>query len=431
MGVGGNTTAAGQNPNEPKTDQAEVEGLVAGFQQQLFADLEPDDLAGRLIRARWAIDCLEVSFSRDAAALAESEMFSADDLTSTPIDWMRHNCRMQFGVAVDRLTVGEQLPVLEASGQAVLDGEIGFAHLSVLARMRARLHGPTRVHDAKSDPAPDFPEEHLLEQAKASTPGRFWHYCRRLLHALSPDGVASEQRIAAEERWLRLAPMENGSICVSGQLDSIGGAALQTALEPLARPTGEGDERCRERRYADAAVELAMLALDGGQLPHVATQRPHLQVTTTLETLRGFQGAPAADLEFAEPISSKTVQRLACDAVISRVVFGPGSVIVDVGRARRVVSSATRRALNARDRQCRWPGCERPASWSAAHHLVHWAKGGSTDLSNMVLLCHRHHWCVHEGGWKLARAEDDRLLTIPPTYDYFHRPRAPDEFVAA
>jgi hypothetical protein len=153
-------------------------------------------------------------------------------------------------------------------------------------------------------------------------------------------------------------------------------------------------------------------------------------VTTTLETLQGLPGSPAADLEFSTPIPSTTVQRLACDGNIARVVFGPDSVVVDVGRAARVVSGATRRALNARDEHCRWPGCERTASWSAAHHLVHWIQGGATDLRNLILLCHRHHWMVHEGGWKLARSDDGRLLAIPPVYHYY-RVRAPDTVPAA
>lgn len=405
------------------SDRPKLRALIERFQHQLLADLAPDDAAGRLIRTRWAIDYLEVGFSRDAAAVAESEAFANDDPTENPIDWMRHACRVQYGVAQDRLTVGQHLPELDQSAQAVADGEIGFAHLSVMARTRAKLGGPQG--------SVKFPEADLLEQAKQYTPGRFWHYCRRLLHALNPEGVAIEQRLAAEERWLRMTPMDNGSLWINGQMDSIGGAALQTALEPLARRNGTDDNRCRERRYADAAVELAMLALDSGRLPHVATQRPHVQVTTTLETLSGKPGSPAADLEYAEPVSTQTVQRLACDSSISRVVFGPGSVILDAGRARRVVSSPTRRALNARDRHCQWPGCERQAAYTAAHHLVHWAVGGPTNLSNLVLLCHRHHWCVHEGGWKLARASGDRLLTIPPTYDYFTRVRAPDESQAA
>jgi hypothetical protein len=330
---------------------------------------------------------------------------------------------MQYGSAADRLNVGDQLPRLEDSARAVVAGEIGFAHLSVMASTIRSV--------AQIQPEVEFPEEDLLEKAKTSTPGRFWHYCVRVRHALNAKAVAAEQRLAAEARWLRLTPLENGSSLISGQLDSIGAAAFRTALEPLTRRSGEGDDRCLERRQADGLVEMTVLLLDHGSLPHRASQRPHLQVTTTLETLRGLPGSPAADMEFSQPISSETVQRVACDSVIARIVFGPGSVIVDAGRARRVVSGPTRRALNARDRQCQWPGCERPASWTAAHHLVHWIAGGPTDLSNLILLCLRHHWMVHEGGWQLARAKDGRLCAIPPTYDYFHPARAPAAEAAA
>ncbi len=164
---------------------------------------------------------------------------------------------------------------------------------------------------------------------------------------------------------------------------------------------------------ADALVELATHALDTGQVPQRASQRPHLQVTATLETLRGLAGAPAADMEFSSPIGFRTVQRLACDSTISRILLSPGSAVVDVGRARRVVSASTRRALNVRDGHCRWPGCERPASWSASHHMVHWICGGKTDLANLILLCHRHHWKVHEAEWQLVNV-DGRLVAIPP-----------------
>jgi hypothetical protein len=88
--------------------------------------------------------------------------------------------------------------------------------------------------------------------------------------------------------------------------------------------------------------------------------------------------------------------------------------VIDVGRARRVVAGPTRRALAARDGHCRWPHCDRPASWSDAHHVIHWSKGGDTDLSNMVLLCHRHHWMAHEGGWQLVQTAEGEVLTVPP-----------------
>jgi len=95
-------------------------------------------------------------------------------------------------------------------------------------------------------------------------------------------------------------------------------------------------------------------------------------------------------------------------------VLAPESVVIDVGRARRVVAGAARRALNARDGHCKWPRCERPASWSNAHHIVHWTDGGETDLANMILLCHRHHWMAHEGGWQLVRTDEGEVLTVPP-----------------
>jgi hypothetical protein len=320
-------------------------------------------------------------------------------------------------LAYDGINVGEQLHRLPKSADAVTTGAIGFAHLSVIARTSSAL--------AESTPESAFVEDDLLERARECSAGRLWHYCMRLRHSLDPGGVAAEQRIAVEERRLQFTVWDDGSLLISGQLDPIGGAAVRTALEPLAQPTGQGDDRGLEHRQADAFVELATHSLDAGLVPQHASQRPHLQVTTTLETLLALPGSPAADLEFSTPISALTVQRLACDANVARVVFGPDSVVVDVGRAARVVSGATRRALNARDQHCRWPGCERVASWTAAHHLVHWTQGGATDLSNLILLCHRHHWMVHEGGWKLVRADDGKLLAIPPAYDYY-RVRAPD-----
>ena len=167
---------------------------------------------------------------------------------------------------------------------------------------------------------------------------------------------------------------------------------------------------------ADALVELA----SGGE------QKAQIQVTSSLETLLGLVGAPAAEMEFSLPVSSRTVERLACDSSIARVLLDSESVVIDVGRSKRVVSEPGRRALQARDGHCRWPRCERPASWSAAHHVVHWIHGGTTDLDNLILLCHRHHWMVHEGNWQLVRGDDGRMLTVPPTVTFGPPARGPD-----
>ena len=99
-------------------------------------------------------------------------------------------------------------------------------------------------------------------------------------------------------------------------------------------------------------------------------------------------------------VSAETARRLACDAATVRMQHGPAGEILDVGRRTRTISPALRRALRARDRQCRFPGCRNVRV--DAHHLEHWADGGRTALDNLVLLCRRHHRAVHEEGFRVT-----------------------------
>ena len=75
---------------------------------------------------------------------------------------------------------------------------------------------------------------------------------------------------------------------------------------------------------------------------------------------------------------------------------------LSVGRKTRSVPPAIRRALQRRDRGCRFPGCT-CCRFVDAHHIQHWADGGATDINNLVLLCRHHHRLVHEGGFSLIR----------------------------
>jgi hypothetical protein len=140
--------------------------------------------------------------------------------------------------------------------------------------------------------------------------------------------------------------------------------------------------------------------MDEGSLPKRAGERPHLQVTATLETLLQRCGAPAGDLEFSLPISAASVERLACDCKVTRILLDSDSQVIDVGRTKPLMTPAQQKALRVRDKGCRWPGCDRPPTWTSGHHLKHWIRGGSTELKNLVLLCHRHHtgWCMRASG---------------------------------
>jgi hypothetical protein len=107
-------------------------------------------------------------------------------------------------------------------------------------------------------------------------------------------------------------------------------------------------------------------------------------------------------------VSGEMARRLACDASIRRVVLSARSEPLDVGRRTPIVSAAMRRAVIARDRRCRFPGCDRPHAWCDAHHIVHWAEGGPTAIRNLILLCRRHPRKVHERGGFRLELEDDR-----------------------
>jgi hypothetical protein len=272
-----------------------------------------------------------------------------------------------------------------------------------------------------------FDEPALLDKARENSPGKFFYICHHYRHAADRKGYEAEQTELVENRSLRITTCDDGTVLVIGNFDPEGGAAFRTAVEPLARKSGADDDRSREKRLADAVVDVAMHALDSGLVPQQGSQRTHLNVTASLETLLGLPGAPAAELEFAPlPISSKTVERLACDSSVTRILLDSESVVIDVGRAKRTISGPARKALNARDRGCTWPGCERPASWTAGHHLKHWIHGGDNQPPNLTLLCYRHHWMVHEGNWQIVRGGDGRMLTIPPTVTFGPPARGPD-----
>ncbi|HEX3629284.1 MAG TPA: DUF222 domain-containing protein, partial [Candidatus Dormibacteraeota bacterium] len=407
---------------------------LCGLYQEMPKDgLLPEQHANAIIKLTQLRDLLALEISDHTIELHKSQACVDDWGSVSTVDWLRHNGKMTSTAAADCLHVGEQLGNLPRTLDAVRDGRIGFAHAAIIAR-----HAQAIAH---SDSAEPFDERPFLKVAERTSPSKLWYHAMHEWHRADPEGVADEQRQEAEARYLRFSDAPDGSVSVRGRFDSAAGATIRTALEPLARPQGEADDRCTERRYADAWVDLAEHALDAATIPQHGSVRPHVQVTTTLETLRGLIGAPAGEMALSLPISAKTVQRIACDSSITRVLLGADSAVIDAGRAKRVVSGGTRRLLEARDKFCRWPGCERPASWTAAHHIIHWAQGGKTDLSNLVLLCRHHHWMVHEAGWRLSLSPDGRVLAVPPETDFYpwqvHQAefedaaRAPDEFDAA
>src|SRR6266436_915276 len=365
-----------------------------------------------LKRYRAIIDALDGDFASEARKAQKS----GDHLVEgniTAASWISRSCGMSVTSAADRLCVGEQLQSLPKIAAALSSGEIGYQSTSVLCHLRDQLGEKRDLFD----------EEEMLDYARRFSVFHLRMLCRVARHAADPDGFFTEAEQNYLHRRFHISLMSDGMFAVDGILDPECGAALKTALDSLAKRRGPEDERIHSQRMHDAVIELVQHAMDQGTLPRRNGVRPHINLTTTLEGLKNEVGAPPADLELALPISTRTLQRIACDSTISRVLLAD-SMVIDVGRATRVNSAPRRRALGVRDRGCRFTGCDRTASWSTPHHIVFWSNGGPNNIANEVLLCFYHHRLVHEGGWQVIKVGRG-FRFLPPERVVMRRARGP------
>jgi hypothetical protein len=361
---------------------------------------------------RSGIDALE----GEAAAEARACQVAGDHLANgnpTVVTWLSRLCGMSATSTADRLCVGTQLESLPKIAEALRSGEIGYQSTSLLCHLRDQLGDKREL----------FVEDEMLEHARNLSVASLRYLCRVARHVVDPDGYFNEAEADYSRRRLDISQLGDGMYCVDAILDPECGAALRTALDSLAKRLGPDDDRSHKQRMADSLNELVHHAMDKGTLPRRNGVKPHVNVTTTLEGLKNEFGAPPADLELSLPISTRTLERIACDSTISRVLLAD-SMVIDVGRATRVVSPQQRRALRVRDRGCRWPGCDRQVNWSTPHHIDFWARGGPGNLPNLVLLCFFHHRLVHEGGWQVVRVGREFRFQ-PPDRVVWRRARGP------
>ena len=315
--------------------------------------------------------------------------------------WVASECQMSKTSAADRLCVGKQLEKLPRLAGMLSSGEVGFQATSVVCHLQERVE----------EAGCSIDEEEWVEKARRLSIKELSCEAASTWHAIDPAGFNLKVEEAHERRQLFIS--ECGDMYrIDGWLEVSAGLAVKLAIDALAHPLGGDDRRSPKQRRADAVVELAQQAMDQGRLPARHGVRPHISVHTTIEGLKGELGAAASQLQEGTPISSKTVQRLACDGTLHRVLKAD-SMVIDVGRAKRTAQPAQWRGLRARHSTCAWPGCDRPIGWTYAHHVEFWAHGGQTNLRKMVPLCWHHHRLVHEGGWQVVMA-GERLEFLPP-----------------
>jgi hypothetical protein len=288
------------------------------------------------------------------------------------------------------------------------------------------------------EPTPSLGADDLLDAAQtlvaeAGTlpPEKVARRARELRDELDAAGVADREQALREKRFLRLSPRPDGMTSIFGLLDPESAALVTDAIDCVTAPRRNGprfvdeteraraeaierDPRTTEQLALDALVEMVRIAgaADRGRV--FGVRKPAVRVHVDADDLERREGAGHLEGQTAA-VSIATVERIACSDGYVPVVFRPGGPI-DVGLTQRLFTERQRVALAAIWGGCAHPDCDRPPSWTEAHHATEWENGGPTDIDNGVLLCRFHHMLVHNTGWTIRPPDrrGGRWLMHPP-----------------
>ena len=345
-----------------------------------------------------------------AEAMSRGETGSGA-LALTPVQWVRRHApttraggAAQVVAVAEAFAVGGNAPVKDA----VLSGVLPVRSAAVVVSEADRLL-PLLAEEARPTALAG-----LIRIAAEEGPRECRKLRPELLAKYGVDGELQREQDAAK-RFVSLSqPFVDGMGVAEYRLtlDPEGRAVLEAALGPLSAPQpvdGERDLRSSDRRRGEALIQLVRRAVAAADATPKGV-KSQLFVSVDLETLRsGLVGAGTTlgGAGAGELLAPDTVRRLACDALIIPTVLGSAGEVLDLGQQVRLFTAAQARRLWLRDRHCTYPGCDMPGQWCDAHHLVHWADGGPSDLSNAGLLCERHHTTVHSRRYAGVLVEDD------------------------
>jgi hypothetical protein len=288
-------------------------------------------------------------------------------------------------------------------------------------------------------------EQALVHHAPSLTVPELRALAGQLRDRLDQDGIEPREERQRRRRSLTISTTADGMTRIDWLLDPESAGYVVSAVDAVvtaelrtvrfrdntseAVPGSEAgvdegaDPRTLAQLRSDAAVDVFRHAAGCDRTAVDGVPPVTVLVRIGLDELRTGVGTAEID-GMTAPVSAGTVRRMAADAGIIPVVLGADSEVLDLGRTRRLFSTAQRRALAERDGGCAWPGCPHPPSYTEAHHIRWWnAHGGATDLDNGVLLCSSHHHRVHDDGWQIHVREQVPYFTPPGHVDPHRRPR--------
>lgn len=354
----------------------------------------------------------------------------SDGATQSCAHWLNWQCGLDMGAAREKVRVAHALEKLPRISAAMERGALSYSKVRALSRV-----------------ASEATEEYFLDIALHGTASHVEKLVRGYRRAQETEELSREARQQAS-RSLSYYYNEDGSLVLRGYLPAEVGTliiqALDAVLHEPARTEGRssaghpggGDKQQMDQspptihvsaetpdrtplsaRRADALGRLAESFLKHGPAVLNGGERHQIVIHVDAQTLReGVAGH--CEFENGPSLAAETARRLACDASVVSIVENEQGEPLNVGRKSRTIPPAIRRALNARDRGCRFPGCSN-TRYVDAHHLHHWARGGETKLSNLALLCRFHHRQVHEGQVAIHTLDDGALRFLKPDGESF------------
>ena len=344
--------------------------------------VEDRQLEDDLVELNLQLTRLQAQASRRLAEVDRRGGYEVDGYLSTT-SWLRDRSRLSVRETTKALQRARSLSGMPGTRAAYETGDLSTPVVDMLVAAHRRHSDMFAQH-----------EDVLVEEVSRLAPrnaSRLINYWRQAL-----DHHNEDENVRHQRRRLSIASTFDGMVHGEFELDREAGEAVITAISALAETTDESDPRTPTQRRADALVDLCRDYLDHGGAPVRGGEKPHINVLVSLEALEERAGRPC-ELDETGVISADAARRIACDAGISRIITRGRSEPLDVGRRTRTIPPAIRRALVVRDGGCVIAGCDRPARWCDAHHIVHWLDLGPTCLDNLELLCRSHHRMVHDG----------------------------------
>ena len=368
--------------------------------------LSTPDKETLLVGLRRQINRLEALEARTLAAAGD---VADEHGTRSAGAWLAHEARQDpsVGRAAQQLAEGldQRWPVVT---EAYAAGDVSTAQARVIGRA---------LDDLPADLDPGLrigAEQHLVAEAAHFCPRDLRVLGRRVLEVLAPEvAEAHEARLLEKEEQ---AAWDHASIThrrlgngLSKATVALPDAVMDrwlTHLQAFASPRRDQDAGPYPRRLAHAFTALLERIPDGWLPQHGGT---NTAVIVTIDHHQLRQDLATAGLTTGTAITASEARRLASGAGILPAVLDGRSQPLELGRTRRLFSSAQRKALAVRDRHCRVEGCDVPAAWCEAHHTKPWSTGGRTDLADGVLLCSFHHHRAHDTRYDMTRMPDGQM----------------------